>query len=118
MQNWHTTLLHNLDLQKSKDHEFNESPYSLRKIDIQSVDRFGGGRIGFLKFKAEVKNDRGESLPGSVFLRGASVGMLVSFFPSLNFHATSICTLLEHEDCSCLPLISSACKVTCIWCGH
>lgn len=39
---------------------------------------FGGERIGFIKFKAEVSNDNGEKFPGSVFLRGGSVAMLVS----------------------------------------
>ena len=51
---------------------------SLRKIDIQTVDYFGGERIGFVKLQAEVSNDEGEKLPGAVFLRGGSVGMLVS----------------------------------------
>lgn len=41
------------------------------------MDFFGGDRIGFIKLKAEVSNDDGEKLPGSVFLRGGSVGMLV-----------------------------------------
>jgi len=74
---WIATLQHSLSLQKSKDHAFNSAPYRLRKIDIQSVDFFGGGRIGFIKLKAEVSNENGEKLPGSVFLRGGSVGMMV-----------------------------------------
>jgi len=80
---WITTLEKNLKLQESnKDHEFHSSPYKLRKIDIQSVDRFGGGkRLGFVKLKAEIKNDEGEHLPGSVFLRGPSVGMMVILQP-------------------------------------
>ena len=78
---WISTLQHSLSLQKNKDHTFNSAPYKLRKIEIQSVDFFGGGRIGFIKLKAEVSNDNGEKLPGSVFLRGGSVGMMVT--PSL-----------------------------------
>ncbi len=74
---WISTLQRSLSLQKNKDHTFNSAPYQLRKIDIQSVDFFGGGRIGFIKLKAEVSNDNGEKLPGSVFLRGGSVGMMV-----------------------------------------
>jgi ADP-sugar diphosphatase len=75
---WFSTLQHSLSLQRYPSHEFNKSPYVLRKIDIQAVDYFGGKRLGFIKFKADVSNDSGESLPGSVFLRGGSVGMLVS----------------------------------------
>lgn len=75
---WSETLQHSLKQQESKDHTFHEKPYKLRKIDIQSVDFFGGERIGFIKFKAEVSNDDGEKFPGSVFLRGGSVAMLVS----------------------------------------
>ena len=82
-QNWLSTLQHSLSLQKNKDHTFNSAPYKLRKIDIQSVDFFGGGRVGFVKLKAEVSNDHGEKLPGSVFLRGGSVAMMVRVFQSL-----------------------------------
>lgn len=74
---WLSTLQHSLALQKNESHTFHSSPYQLRKIDVQSVDFFGGGRLGFVKLKAEISNDHGESLPGSVFLRGGSVGMMV-----------------------------------------
>ncbi len=77
-KNWVSTLQHSLSLQQSKDHTFHASPYILRNIHIQSVDFFGGERIGFIKLKAEVSNDNGEKLPGSVFLRGGSVGMMVA----------------------------------------
>lgn len=53
----------------------------MRKIDVQAVDYFGGERIGFLKLQAEVSNDEGEKLPGAVFLRGGSVGMLLIIQP-------------------------------------
>ena len=79
---WISTLQHSLSLQGNKDHTFNSAPYKLRKIEVQSVDFFGGGRIGFIKLKAEVSNDNGEKLPGSVFLRGGSVGMMVTPSPS------------------------------------
>lgn len=75
---WITTLQQSLARQEHPSHEFHTDPYVLRKIDIQAVDRFGGGRLGFIKLKAEVSNGQGETLPGSVFLRGGSVGMLVS----------------------------------------
>jgi ADP-sugar diphosphatase len=74
---WLNTLQQSLKRQENPSHEFHHDPYILRKIDIQSVDRFGT-RLGFIKLKAEVSNGRGETLPGSVFLRGGSVGMLVS----------------------------------------
>lgn len=76
-KNWIGTLQHSLRQQKNKSHTFHDAPYKLRSIQIQHVDRFGGGRIGFIKFMAEVTNDDGEKLPGSVFLRGGSVAMLV-----------------------------------------
>ena len=74
---WISTLQHSLSAQTQKSQTFHSNPYKLRKIDIQSVDFFGGSRIGFVKLKAEVSNDAGEKLPGSVFLRGGSVGMMV-----------------------------------------
>jgi ADP-sugar diphosphatase len=77
-KNWISTLQHSLSLQKSqKDHTFHPEPYTLRKIDVQSVDFFGGLRVGFVKLKTEVTNDKGEKFPGSVFLRGGSVAMMV-----------------------------------------
>ncbi|KAG7009403.1 nudix hydrolase 14, chloroplastic [Physcia stellaris] len=80
-KNWLSTLQHSLSLQNNENHTFNAAPYKLRKIDIQSVDFFGGGRIGFIKLMSEVSNDQGEKLPGSVFLRGGSVGMLLILQP-------------------------------------
>lgn len=74
---WLHTLQNSLARQSNAEHEFHDDPYVLRGIDIQAVDRFGGGRLGFVKLKADVSNGRGEKLPGSVFLRGGSVGMLV-----------------------------------------
>lgn len=49
----------------------------LRQIDIQAADFFRPGILGFVKFRAHVSTDGGETLPGSVFLRGGSVGILV-----------------------------------------
>ncbi|EON68359.1 hypothetical protein W97_07617 [Coniosporium apollinis CBS 100218] len=79
---WISTLQHSLSLQQNEDHTFNSSPYKLRSINIQSVDFFGGGdKIGFIKLKADVSNDDSEKLPGSVFLRGGSVGMMIVLQP-------------------------------------
>lgn len=83
-KNWIQTLQHSLSTQKNQSHAFHASPYRLRKIDIQSVDYFGGKRLGFVKLQAEVSNDHGEKLPGSVFLRGGSVGMMVRGFCDMN----------------------------------
>lgn len=74
---WLSTLQHSLSRQQDPSHEFHSTPYVLRAIDVQSVDFFGGSRLGFVKLKADVSADNGEKLPGSVFLRGGSVGMLV-----------------------------------------
>ncbi|RJE20575.1 nudix family hydrolase [Aspergillus sclerotialis] len=78
---WLSTLQHSLRRQENLSHEFHKNPYVLRKIDIQSADFFKGGRLGFLKLKADVSNRDGEALPGSVFLRGGSVGMLLILQP-------------------------------------
>ncbi|KIX93632.1 uncharacterized protein Z520_10538 [Fonsecaea multimorphosa CBS 102226] len=80
---WLSTLQRSLSLQHtSPSHPFHESAYALRSIEIQSVDFFSGHRLGFLKLKATVTNDKGESLPGSVFMRGGSVAMLIILTPS------------------------------------
>ena len=66
---WISTLQHSLSTQQNKSHSFHSTPYKLRNINIQSVDFFSGKQIGFIKLKAEVSNDEGEKLPGSVFVR-------------------------------------------------
>ena len=78
---WISTLQHSLSTQQYQSHTFHSAPYKLRKIDVQAVDFFGEGRIGFIKLKAEISNDNGERLPGSVFLRGGSVGMMLILQP-------------------------------------
>ncbi|KAL4916831.1 hypothetical protein BDW62DRAFT_202325 [Aspergillus aurantiobrunneus] len=78
---WFATLQQSLSRQEYPSHEFHKDPYILRKIDVQAVDFFKGGRLGFVKLKADVSNAGGESLPGSVFLRGGSVGMLLLLQP-------------------------------------
>ncbi|KAL2818430.1 hypothetical protein BDW59DRAFT_175169 [Aspergillus cavernicola] len=78
---WFATLQRSLSRQQFPSHEFHKDPYVLRKIDVQSVDFFNGGRLGFVKLKADVSTAGGENLPGSVFLRGGSVGMLLLLQP-------------------------------------
>ncbi|KAI1154393.1 hypothetical protein F4825DRAFT_460462 [Nemania diffusa] len=78
---WLKTLTNSLSLQHSNaKHPFHGDPYALRSITVQSYDLFGQ-RVGFLKLQARVTNAAGESLPGAVFLRGPSVGMLVMLIP-------------------------------------
>lgn len=82
LQNWITRLQKNLALQNNQSHEFHSSPYVLRSITIQSLDRFSTSRIGFIKLSASITNSNSEWLPGAVFLRGASVGMMVVLQPN------------------------------------
>lgn len=82
LQNWLSTLRSSLSLQQgNSNHEFHSDPYVLRSITIQAIDRFGSERIGFIKLTSSITNSASESLPGAVFLRGASVAMLVILQP-------------------------------------
>lgn len=74
---WITTLDKSLKAQSNPSHPFHDDPYKLGSINVQSVDRFSGSRLGFVKFKARVENDAGERFAGSVFMRGGSVAMLL-----------------------------------------
>ncbi|KAI0153014.1 hypothetical protein GGR57DRAFT_468549 [Xylariaceae sp. FL1272] len=79
--NWLNQLTHSLSLQQTNpSHPFHKDPYKLHSITIQSYDLFGP-RVGFLKLQARISNNAGEHLPGGVFLRGPSVGMLVILIP-------------------------------------
>lgn len=76
-KSWLDTLRTSLGNQTKKiRHPFHNDPYVLRSITIQSVDWFSS-RIGSVKLKAEITNGASQSLPGIVFLRGGSVGILV-----------------------------------------
>lgn len=87
---WRQTLGENLRRQKDPGHPFHPCQYSLRRITLQSVDwkQTKDGRpptaILFLKFEALIQNDRAETLPGIVFLRGGSVAMLMILKPTDN----------------------------------
>ena len=43
---------------------------------MQSIDMFGA-RMGFVKFKGDITDEQGRVIPSIVFMRGASVGMLI-----------------------------------------
>jgi ADP-sugar diphosphatase len=58
------------DWQRALDSEF-----LVKSILIQSVDMFGP-RVGFIKFKAQVSDKEGSTVPSIVFMRGASVAVL------------------------------------------
>ena len=52
----------------------------VKNIDIQNVDYFGNGRIGFIKLKSLVykaSNPEVRHVPGIVFMRGPSVAILI-----------------------------------------
>jgi len=91
---WVEQLKRSLDLQTTGDgisgkkHPFHDDRYELKKIHIQVVDFFGE-RIGFLKYKAVIENKEGKDgepmeLPGLIFMRGGSVGMLMILRPKDN----------------------------------
>lgn len=57
-----------------------DSELDVRSIDVQSVDYFGSGRVGFIKFKSLVYKKsmpEGRHIPGIVFMRGPSVAILL-----------------------------------------
>lgn len=54
--------------------------FQLKGYEIQSVDtvvRNGNEEVLFVKIKAEIYDQQGRKLPGIIFLRGASVGILI-----------------------------------------
>ncbi|KAI8139048.1 NUDIX family hydrolase [Fennellomyces sp. T-0311] len=55
-----------------------QNEMDIRSIEIQSTDMFGSGKLGFVKFKADVRfKENGKTAPGIVFMRGGSVSMLI-----------------------------------------
>jgi ADP-sugar diphosphatase len=88
--NWASTLKHSLELQTQLDHTgnkhpFHEFPYTVKSVDIQAVDWFGKGKLGFVKLAAQIENEakpNPQTLPGAAFLRGGSVAMLMILRPS------------------------------------
>ncbi|KAF5021953.1 hypothetical protein F66182_5993 [Fusarium sp. NRRL 66182] len=79
--NWIDTLTSSLRLQSDTSHPFHKDPYALRSIAVQSFDRFGGNRLGFVKLTATVSNEAGETLPAAALLRGPSVAVLFMLIP-------------------------------------
>ncbi|KAJ4413987.1 hypothetical protein N0V82_008197 [Gnomoniopsis sp. IMI 355080] len=81
---WITTLTASLALQNHASHPDHKDPYKLHDITIDSYTRFANKRIGFLKLTANVSkaNTPQVTLPGTIFLRGPSVAMLVVLIPA------------------------------------
>ncbi|KAJ3145498.1 hypothetical protein HDU86_000884 [Geranomyces michiganensis] len=69
------------------DGELSRSPVgarvAVRGVEVTDVDEFSGGKIGFVKFKADVawSDKEGGRIPGVVFARGGSVALLVLVRP-------------------------------------
>lgn len=94
LSSWFSNLLDTLFLQNHTNHPFHKRPYKLRQLDVQAVDWFWRDKpnkedkLGFMKIQAKIETDpyihsgedkeRADWLPGAVFLRGGSVGVLVS----------------------------------------
>lgn len=86
-------LRQNLSLQDNPDHSFRKHKYSVRGIEVQSVTRFGPKKIGFVKLNATIERDAlsegyhgpevrsSLQLPGTAFLRGGSVDILMILRP-------------------------------------
>ncbi len=65
--------------------------FTIQKIDVQTADkRFDDGLL-FAKIKAEVVDENGDFVPGSVFLRGDAVAMLVILNDGKNKWAVLTC---------------------------
>lgn len=77
---WKAALKVSIEEQKHHDHPFNEAPYNLKHIRVDSFDR-GRERLLFVKIFAQIENKKGETLPGVVFLRGGSVTVLMILRP-------------------------------------
>lgn len=52
-----------------------DQKFVVRGVHFQSVDMFGP-KVGFIKFKADIVDGKGKFVPGIVFMRGGSVGIL------------------------------------------
>ncbi|MBS1991126.1 MAG: NUDIX domain-containing protein [Cyanobacteria bacterium SZAS LIN-3] len=54
-----------------------DKKFVVNSVHLQSVDMFTPTKLGFIKFKADVTDSKGQRVPGIVFMRGGAVGMLV-----------------------------------------
>ncbi|CAG8952809.1 hypothetical protein HYFRA_00007521 [Hymenoscyphus fraxineus] len=78
---WHQSLQASLQRQHTDEkHPFKEAPFSLIYVSVLSVKMFGT-KIGFVKIDAIITNKEDRFLPGTAFLRGNSVAMLMILRP-------------------------------------
>jgi len=86
LREWLSRLLNTLSTQEDACHPFHAHPYALHKLDVEAVDWFSQGRLGFMKIQSVIENDERDCnwIPGAVFLRGGSVAVLVRLSLSLS----------------------------------
>ncbi|KAF7731625.1 hypothetical protein EC973_008794 [Apophysomyces ossiformis] len=64
--------------QFDREQKERENEMDISCIDVQSLDYFGSEKIGFAKFKADVKyRQTNKNAPGIVFMRGGAVSILI-----------------------------------------
>lgn len=82
-KNWLETFRQSMALQATDiNHPFHSEAerFTLKSIEVKAVDVWPKG-IGFLMMKTVVQNGKGEKIPGTVFLRGGSVAILMILIP-------------------------------------
>jgi ADP-sugar diphosphatase len=96
-----------ISLQDSEPaHKFHHDPYQIHSVTVTAVVWFNKGtpsaRPGFMMVEADIRNKAGDWIPGTVFLRGRSVAMLVSrrsrSFPCRTDVSKVILQLEEDKD--------------------
>ncbi|KAF2634803.1 hypothetical protein P280DRAFT_474392 [Massarina eburnea CBS 473.64] len=100
-RDWFTRTLQNFTLQGNEAHTFHSKPLQVQKIDVETVTWFQKPKqpraVGFVKLQAQIQNYDSKDadglsaeekqkrnmlwFPGSVFLRGGSVGVLILIKP-------------------------------------
>lgn len=84
---WCDTIKDSLSRQHTdSQHPFHEKPYALRTVTVNSVTFFGPVKVGFIKFDAKISNEDNSELPGTTFMRGGSVAVLMILRPRDSIH--------------------------------
>ena len=79
---WVTAMDKEMRTSPARDH------VTVKAVEVTDADRFGGGKLGFVKFRADVQwtdqEDQKQTglIPGIVFARGGSVAILVILTPT------------------------------------
>ncbi|KAJ3045971.1 hypothetical protein HK097_001081 [Rhizophlyctis rosea] len=79
---WVTAMDKEMRTSPARDH------ITIKGVEVTDADRFGGGKLGFVKFRADVQwtdqEDQKQTgaIPGIVFARGGSVAILVILTPT------------------------------------